>query len=288
MIPSIPQPKSARVAYGIYVAMFFVYLIAPLVVVGTFAFNDSLFPSLPWEGFTWDWFFNDTEPRLGLFHDRSLLGGVGVSLFVAFWVTLLSVCVGTTNAFLFERHNFPMKSFFFILMLMPLVIPGVILGISILVFSNTIANGTEDLFGLDLEFLRPGLFLVVMGQFSFITTIATLVISARLRKFDLSLEEAALNLGATKWGAVRTITLPFLKPAMIGSAVVAFLMSFENFNTTLMLVGSDAPLTITMYDRLKEGSTPVLNAVSLMLMLGSGLLALISVLAQRDKGIKDG
>lgn len=287
MIPSIPQSKTARVAYGTYVALFFVYLIAPLIVVATFAFNDSLFPSLPWEGFTWDWFFNDTEPRLGLFHDRSLAGGVGVSFFVAFWVTLLSVTVGTTNAFLFERHEFPLKSFFFILMLLPLVIPGVILGISILVFTNSIANGVEDTFALDLEFLRPGLLLVVLGQFSFITTITTLVISARLRKFDLSLEEAALNLGATKWGAVRTITLPYLKPALIGSGVVAFLMSFENFNTTLMLVGSDAPLTITMYDRLKEGSTPVLNAVSLMLMLGSGLLALISVLVQRDKGVKD-
>lgn len=288
MIPSIPQAKSIRLAYGAYVAMFFVYLIAPLVVVGTFAFNDSLFPSLPWEGFTWDWFINDTEPRLGLFHDRSLLGGVGVSFFVAFWVTLLAVCVGTTNAFLFERHEFPFKNFLFILMLMPLVIPGVILGISILVFSNSIANGAEDALSWELGFLRPGLFLVVMGQFSFITTIATLVISARLRKFDTSLEEAALNLGATRWDAVRTITLPFLKPALIGAGVVAFLMSFENFNTTLMLVGSDAPLTITMYDRLREGSTPVLNAVSLMLMLGSGVLALISVLAQKEKGIKDG
>jgi spermidine/putrescine transport system permease protein len=75
-------------------------------------------------------------------------------------------------------------------------------------------------------------------------------------------------------------------PALIGSAIVAFFMSFENFNTTLMLVGSDAPLTITMNDRLKEGSTPVLNAVSLMLMTGSAVLALISVFAQREKGVR--
>ena len=90
-----------------------------------------------------------------------------------------------------------------------------------------------------------------------------------------------MNLGAGRLTAVRTVTLPFLMPAMVGALVVAFLMSFENFNTTLMLVGSDAPLTIAMFDRLKEGSTPLLNAVSLLLMLGSSLLALIVILFQR-------
>ena len=128
--------------------------------------------------------------------------------------------------------------------------------------------------------LRPGLILVILGQFSFITTFATLVISARLQKFDPSLEEAALNLGASKWGAVRQITLPFLLPAIVASAVVATLMSFENFNTTLMLVGSDSPLTITMFDKLKQGSTPVLNAVSLLLILVSAALGILSLLFQ--------
>ena len=168
-------------------------------------------------------------------------------------------------------------------MLLPLVIPGIILGISILVFSNTVVNAVDNLFGLEFEILRPGLLLVILGQFSFITTITTLVISARLRKFDISLEEAALNLGANRWTAVRTITLPYLKPALFGAGIVSFLMSFENFNTTLMLVGSDAPLTITMFDRLREGSTPALNAVSLLLMIVSAFLAITSIFLQRDK-----
>jgi spermidine/putrescine transport system permease protein len=73
---------------------------------------------------------------------------------------------------------------------------------------------------------------------------------------------------------LRTITLPYLRPALIGSAAIAFLMSFENFNTTLMLVGADSPLTIMMYGRMREGATPVLNAVSLFLMVASALLAL--------------
>jgi len=281
MLPSLPIKPAANFAYKAYVSLFFIYLIAPLLVVAAFAFNDSLFPSLPWNGFTLDWFTNDTEPRLGLFHDRSLIKGVGVSLGVAFCVTILSIAVGTSNAFLFERYDFRFKELAYMLMLLPLVIPGVILGISILVFSNTLANGVENQLEWEWEFLRPGLVLVVLGQFAFITTIATLVISARLQKFDRSLEEAAYNLGASHVGVLWTITLPYLRPAMLGAGIVAFLMSFENFNTTLMLVGSDAPLTITMYDRLKEGSTPVLNAVSIFLMAGSAILALLSILFQK-------
>ena len=283
MIPSIPQPRFYKGIYAGYIALFFIYLSAPLIVVGVFAFNDSLFPSMPWEGGTLKWFFGSDGPYIGIFNDGKLLESVGVSVFVAFWVTLLSVTVGTCNAFLFERAQFPGKNLLYVVALSPLVIPGVILGISILVFSNAIANGIEEAIGWDLDFLRPGLFLVIIGQFAFITTITTLVISARLRKFDISLEEAALNLGATRQAALWTVTIPFLKPALIGAGIVAFLMSFENFNTTLMLVGSDAPLTIAMFDRLKQGSTPVLNALSLLLMVVSGGLALLSVFVQRDR-----
>ncbi|MEA3292223.1 MAG: ABC transporter permease [Pseudomonadota bacterium] len=281
MIPSIEQPRRYRIAYGAYIAWFYLFLAAPLVVVAVFAFNDSLFPSLPWNGFTLDWFTGDSEPRLGLFHDKAILESIGISAFVAFWVTLLSLFVGTCNAFLFERYDFRFKELLYMLMLLPLVIPGVILGISILVFSNSAVNWIDEAFNLEIEVLRPGLLLVVLGQFAFITTIATMVLSARLRKMDRSLEEAAFNLGATKAAVLRTITLPYLKPALVGAGIVAFLMSFENFNTTLMLVGSDSPLTITMFDRLREGSTPELNAVSLLLMTASGLLALVSILVQR-------
>lgn len=282
-----PQSTFLKWTYFGYIVVFFLYLAAPLISAGLFAFNDSLFPALPWNGFTLDWFFNETEPKLGMFHDRRLLNGLRNSFFVGLVVTALSVLVGTTNAFLFERREFPGKEFFYILMIVPLVIPGVILGISILVFASSVANGVEDAVGIDLSLLRPGLLLVVLGQFSFITTITSLVIAARLRKFDIAMEEAAFNLGASWIRVLATITLPYLRPALIAAALVAFLVSFENFNTTLFLVGSDAPLTITMYDRMaKVGSTPVLNAVSVLLMLGSGSLVLISVIAQREKKVK--
>ncbi|MEH6834996.1 MULTISPECIES: ABC transporter permease [Falsihalocynthiibacter] len=281
MIPTIKQSPAFSITYGAYVALFFIYLSLPLVVVSVFAFNDSLFPSLPWKGFTLDWFFGTELPNRGVFYESSILTSIGTSAFVAVCVSVLSVFVGTCNAFLFNRYEFRFKSALYILMLLPLVIPGIVLGISILVFSSTLANGIEDNLGMDIEALRPGLALVILGQFSFITTIATLVISARLKKFDHSLEEAALSLGAARMTAVRTITLPYLRPAILGALLVASLMSFENFNTTLMLVGSDSPLTITMFDRLREGSTPVLNAVSLLLMLGSSLLALTMIAFQR-------
>ncbi|WP_187429710.1 Inner membrane ABC transporter permease protein YdcV [Roseobacter fucihabitans] len=282
MITTIPQSTAFRWTYRAYVTLFFIYLALPLVTVCVFAFNDSVFPSLPWDGFTWDWFFGTETPRIGVFHERPILRSIVTSGVVAFWVSGLSVIVGTCNAFLFVRHDFRGKNLLYILMLLPLIIPGIILGISILVFSSSIANTLEEATGLWFDGLRPGLILVVLGQFSFITTFATLVISARLQKFDSSLEEAALNLGASKWGAIRQVTLPFLFPAMLAAAVVAVLMSFENFNTTLMLVGSDAPLTVTMFDRLKLGSTPVLNAVSLLLIVVSAVLGLLSLLLKRE------
>lgn len=280
-----PQSTAMRWIYLAYMLVFFLYLAAPLASAAIFAFNDSMFPALPWKGFTLDWFFGSSEPMLGMFHDRRLMEGLKNSLIIGLIVSALSVAVGTCNAFLFERRSFPGKSLLYVLMIVPLVIPGVIVGISILVFASMIANGIEDVLGWEWDFLRPGTFLVVIGQFSFLVTIATLVIAARLRKFDVSLEEAALNLGASRRRVLMTVTLPYLTPALFAAFIVTFLMSFENFNTTLMLVGSDAPLTITMYDRVvKAGSTPVLNAVSVFLMIGSGFLALLSIFAQKGKG----
>src|SRR5271170_7356301 len=278
MIPTLPRPAWLRTATALYLAAFLIFLFLPLLIVAIFAFNDAPYPAPPWHGFTLDWFLgNDAAGRTGLFGDQELLGSIWTSFVVALWVAALSVLVGTANAFLLERARFRGKAALSMLMLAPLVIRGVILGISILAFASRIADLCSDLFGLDLDFLRPGLPLVVLGQFSYIAAIATLTISARLKRFDRTLEEAALNLGASNAAVLRTVTLPYLRPAMIGAAAIAFLMSFENFNTTLMLVGSDAPLTIMMYGRKREGATPVLNAVSLFLMVASAILALTLV-----------
>jgi spermidine/putrescine transport system permease protein len=275
MIPSLPRPVWLRTATVVYLIAFLAFLFLPLIVVAVFAFNNAPYPAPPWRGFTLDWFLgNAATGRTGLFQDAQLLGSIATSGVVACWVTLLSVLVGTSNAFLLERGRFRGKQVLSLVMLAPLVIPGVILGISILAFASRLADLADDLLGWDLDFLRPGLTLVVLGQFSYLATISTLTIAARLRRFDRTLEEAALNLGASHGAVLRTILLPYLRPALFGSAAISFLMSFADFNTTLMLVGADSPLTVMMYGRMREGATPVLNAVSLFLMLASALLAL--------------
>ena len=274
MIPSLPRSTLSRYATGGYVAAFFVFLFVPLVVVAVFAFNDANYPAPPWRGFTLDWFLGGGG-RTGLFADGPLLKSVLTSVIVAVWVTLLAVAVGTVNAFLLERARFRGKSALSLLMLAPLVIPGVILGISILAFASRLAQFADDVWGMELDFLRPGLPLVVAGQFSYIVSIAMLTIAARLKRFDATLEEAAFNLGASRAAVLWTVTLPYLRPALVGAAAISFLMSFENFNTTLMLVGSDPPLTVMMYGRMREGASPVLNAVSLFLMAASALIALV-------------
>ncbi|CAB1079628.1 ABC transporter permease [Alkalispirochaeta odontotermitis] len=277
MIRTLPKSRTYDRFFKFYVILYFTFLFAPLLVTCVLAFNDSQFPSLPWKGFTVEWFTANLPERVGIFHDQINLDSIWVSFRVAFFVTILSLAVGTCAAFLFEQEDFRFKSLLYFLMLAPLVIPGVILGISILLLSNTLGIYFETRWNLDFELLRPGFWLVVLGQFSFIATLVTLVVSARLKKFDRTLEEAALNLGANRFEVIWHITLRFLRPAIIGAGAVAFLMSFENFNTTLFLVGHEATLPINLYLQVRDGSTPVINAISFMLIVGTSLIALANL-----------
>lgn len=283
MIRSLPNSRRYLYSYKLYMGLYFTFLFAPLVVTCVLAFNDSQFPALPWKGFTLEWFTGDLPQRVGIFHDRMNLESIWVSAQVAFFVTILSVTVGTCAAFLFEQEEFPFKAALYFLMLAPLVIPGVILGISILLFSNTLGLYFETHWGIDVPLFRPGFWLVVLGQFSFIATLVTLVVSARLRKFDRTLEEAALNLGANRFEVIWHITLKFLRPAIVGAAAVAFLMSFENFNTTLFLTGSDTTLPINLYLQVRDGSTPVINAISFLLIVGTSLAAIANLYFSRKQ-----
>jgi spermidine/putrescine transport system permease protein len=288
MIPSLPRPLWLRAATLLFVLAFLLFLFMPLATVAVFAFNDAPYPAPPWQGFTLDWFTgNESRGRTGLFSDQELLGSILISMLVASWVTVLSVTVGTTNAFLMERMTFRGQGVLALLMLVPLVIPGVILGISILAFASRVADLLGDVAGFEAELLRPGLPLVVLGQVSYIIAISTLTISARLKRFDRTLEEAAYNLGASRLAVLGTIVLPYLRPALVGSAAIAFLMSFENFNTTLMLVGADSPLTVMMYGRMRDGATPVLNAVSVFLMVASAAIALALMRGDRRADPRD-
>lgn len=277
MIRSLPTSRTYDWSFHLFIILYFTFLFAPLVVTCVLAFNDSNFPSLPWNGFSLDWFISPGPERVGIFHDTQTLRALATSFKTAFFVSLLSVTVGTCASLLFEEEQFQFKGLLYFLMLAPLVIPGVILGISLLLASNSAGTFLENSLDWDFALFRPSFWLVVTGQFAFITTLVTLVVSARLRKFDRSLEEAALNLGANRLQVIWHITLRYLRPSIIGAAAVAFLMSFENFNTTIFLVGSEPTLPVTLYLQVRDGSTPMINAVSLLLIVGTSCLALINL-----------
>lgn len=284
MIRSLPTSKGYDIGFRIFMTTYFVILFAPLLVTMVLAFNDSMYPSLPWEGFTLDWFFGEGPKKLGIFNDQINLRSIATSFRTALAVTVISTILGTCAAFLFEQEEFRFKGVLYFLMIAPLVIPGVILGISILMFANTMGIMIEDSLGIYVKFLAPGYWLVALGQSSFISTIVALVISARLKKFDRSLEEAAYNLGANRAEVLWFVTLKYLRPSIVGGAAVAFLMSFENFNTTVFTVGSQATLPINMYMQVRDGSTPVINAISFLLIAGTSVFAVANLWGSRRGG----
>lgn len=281
MIRSLPNSRRYKIVYRIYITLFYLFLLMPIVAISVLAFNDSDFISLPWLGSTLDWFLADSAERTGLFYDEGLMSSIFTSLKTGFIVAFLSTIVGTMAALLFEEEKFRLKGLLYFLALSPIVIPGVILGISILLSSTYAGNYMEDNFGLDLEFLRPSFWLVVFGQFSFGATYVMLLVSARLKKFDRTLEEAALSLRASRLEAIWYVTIPFLRPAMIGAFVVAFLISFSNFNTTIFLVGSDPTLPVDLYSRIKFSSTPVLNAVSFLIVAFITVFAVLNLMVKK-------
>ncbi|OEU82511.1 MAG: ABC transporter permease [Desulfobulbaceae bacterium C00003063] len=283
MIRTLPCSFTYITGYRLYITLFYIFLIMPLVTICVLAFNDSNFIALPWQGFSLDWFLANTNERLGLFKDEDLLLSVWTSFKTGFFVALFSTVVGTIAALLFEEEEFRFKGALYFLALSPLVIPGVVLGLSILLSSTNAGLYVEETFGLDIELLRPSFWLVVIGQFSFGATYVMLLVGARLKKFDRVLEEAALSLRATRLEVVRLITIPFLRPSIIGAFIVAFLISFSNFNTTIFLVGSDPTLPIDLYSRIKFSSTPVLNAVSFMIVVFITFAAMISFAFNRNK-----
>ncbi len=285
MFTASGTPKTlSQWLFHFYIVLILVFTLGPLVIVTVLAFNNNPSASFPWQGFTLDWFKSGTPERVGLFDDARMMAAIVSSLKVAVAVTVVSVLLGINNAFLFVREKFVGREFLYMLMLGPLVVPGVVLGTSILAFSHSIANALDSALGAGAgTFLRPGFWLVVLGQVSFVATTTTLVITARLKRFDPALEEAAMDLGATRTAAVMNITLRFLTPAVVGAAIIAFLFSFENFNTTYFLSGPDPTVPIILYSRLRFGISPEINAVSVLMMVTTGILGIIAFSFQKEE-----
>ncbi|PGH52878.1 spermidine/putrescine ABC transporter permease [Azospirillum palustre] len=237
-----------RLLTGAYLVLFFGYLFLPLGIMAAATFNSSRFPTVtPWMGFTLGWF-------QALWEDQRMWAALGTSLIVGAGVIALAVPLGLAAALLLDRLHSRAKTFLYALMVSPLLTPGVIVGISTLVF-------WREWFGVS-----GGLFLTVVAQSSFIAAYAMLLFSARLERFDPALEEAALDLGATHGQVFRRITLPYLMPAILSAALLAFLQSFENYNTTLFVRGLDTTLTVYIATKVRTGLTPAVNALSLVLI----------------------
>ena len=250
---------------GAYLVLFFGYLFLPLGVMAAATFNSSRFPTVtPWLGFTLSWF-------AALWADQRMWAALGTSLLVAAGVILVAVPLGLAAALLLDRLHGRARTFLYAVMVSPLLTPGVIVGISTLVF-------WRQWFGV-----TGGLFLTVVAQSSFIAAYAMLLFLARLQRFDPTLEEAALDLGATHGQVFRRITLPYLTPAILSAAFLAFLQSVENYNTTLFVRGLDTTLTVYIATKVRTGLTPAVNALSLVLIALTVAGAVVyEILRRRD------
>ncbi len=240
---------------ALYLVVFFGYLFGPLVVMGVTAFNSSAYPQVaPFEGFTLHWFAT-------LAHDDELLEGLTTSVEIGICVVLLSVPLGLAGALVMQQIYARARALYYLVVVSPVLTPGVIIGISTVIFWRNLTGATGT------RFLYNGMVLTVLGQSSFISAYCMLIFLARLHRFDPALEEAALDLGAGRTQVFRHIVLPFLRPAVLSAAVLAFLSSFENYNTTTFSILADKTLTTVLAGRVRQGTTPALSALAVAIIL---------------------
>ncbi len=248
----------ARGLTGLYLLAFFGFLFGPLFIMVVTALNSSSFPRIsPWDCLTFEWFAK-------LAADERLHSGLLNSLVIGIAVVVLSVALGLAGALFLTQIRPSARASYYTLITAPILIPGVVLGISTLIFWDRVAQSTG--FGTDSLFYN-GIFLTVLGQSSFISSYCMLIIIARLQRFDTGQIEAALDLGATNTQAFRRILLPFLKPAIISAAIIAFLASFENYNTTVFTISHLHTFTTIISQKVRLGIDPSISAVAFIIIV---------------------
>jgi spermidine/putrescine transport system permease protein len=246
-----------RFTIGGYLLLFFLYLFGPLAVMGTTAFNTPNYPQVyPWEGFTWGWFAT-------LVADQDMMRGLGNSVAIGIAVVCVAVTLGLAGAIMMTQIYARARALYYVVAVSPVLTPGVILGISTIVFWDRFASAVHA--GYNSVFYN-GFVLTVLGQSSFISAYCMLIMLARLQRFDCSQEEAALDLGASYTQVFRHILLPFLSPALLSAAVLAFLSSFENYNTTTFTILAKTTLTTVLAGRIRQGMTPALSALAVCII----------------------
>ena len=248
-----------------------VFLYLPIVFMIVFSFDESATPGLPITGFTLHWY----EQML---NNRVLLRAVGNTVTVAIIVAILSTIIGTMAAFVLVRARVRFPNAARIVFTLPIMVPGVLIGISLLIYFARV---------LDVPL---SLGTVIAGHLVFTTPFVVLIVASRLQGFDRFLEWAAADLGASPRQAIRHIVLPLIAPAILAGALISVTLSIDEFVITWFTVGSQPTLPTYVYTRVKFGVTPEVNAVAtvmLVVTLGTlGLAALALGRARRSTGRK--
>ena len=265
-VDSMPVGRFARQTRWGLIALtgaVLVFLYLPIAFLILFSFETASTPGLPIQGLTLHWY-------QVLFADSSIQKAVGTSILVALIVTLIATIVGTMVAFPLVRGGLPSPGTLRLGFTMPIMIPGVLLGIGLLIFFRQVLK------------VQLGLPTVVAGHLVFTIPFVVLIVSARLQGFDRRLEWAAADLGADSRRTLRYIVLPLIAPAILAGALMCITLSIDEFVITFFTIGSQQTLPLFIYTQIKFGVTPEVNALATLMLaatlalvvVGTGLMGL--------------
>ena len=233
-----------------------------------FSFSDSRNASV-WGGFTTSWYSDFAS-------DSELTGALWNSLRIAVVATLVSVVLGTMSAIALERFRFRGQRVFDALLYLPVIIPDVTMAVMLLLFFAQAANW----FGFS-----KGFGTIALSHIAFCISFVSIVVRARLAGMDDKLEEAAMDLYASRWQAFRHVTLPLIMPGILGGGLLAMTLSLDDVVITQFVTGGGwSTLPVYVFSLIRKGVTPLINAVSVVMLVASMVLVALSLLAQRLRG----
>src|SRR5690606_33911819 len=234
-----------------------------------------------WRGFTLRWYnniFNDIVGTEARFSTGLMLNALGNSLFVGIIATIIATIIGTAVALSLARGNYPGKRFVDSLLYLPVVIPEITQGVSLLIFFNVLFDFMSTVTGQRAQF---GFGTIIIAHVAFNISYVAIVVRARLADMNPRLEEAARDLGANEWQTFWRITFPLILPGVISGALLAFTLSLDDFVITFFTSGvGTTTLPVFVYGLLKLSVTPEINAISTLILVVSTVLIGISMLIQ--------
>jgi len=262
--------KAALHVNGWFVYLFFY---APIVLLVLFSFSESRNVG-KWGGFTFDWYQQ-------FFDSNNARGALSNSVKIALVVTLISVILGTMAALALERFTFRGKQVFDALLYLPIIIPDVTMAVMLLLFFGQFYDVIEAVFGIQM---RKGFGSISISHIAFNISFVSVVVRARLAGMSTDLEEAAVDLYASRWKAFRYVTFPQILPGIAGGALLAMTLSLDDVVITQFVSGPGwTTLPVYVFGLIRKGVTPLINAISVIMLLASMLLVVLSLLAQRSR-----